>query len=69
VTTTSTRCTTPRIPADVVSVQHFDAWWKKQRHRTPDLLTFTRDDLLRTDDGTGADRPRQLEVGRWPCCP
>ena len=39
-----------RIPADVVSARHFDGWWKKQRHLTPDLLTFTRDDLLRTDD-------------------
>ena len=46
-----------RIPADVVSARHFDAWWKKQRHKTPDLLTFTRDDLLRTDDTAGADRP------------
>jgi ATP-dependent helicase HrpA len=35
-----------RIPANVVSARHFDAWWKKQRHRTPDLLTLTRDDLL-----------------------
>ncbi len=35
-----------RIPADVVSAQHFDAWWKKARHQTPDLLTLTRDDLL-----------------------
>ncbi|GAB5899578.1 ATP-dependent RNA helicase HrpA [Mycolicibacterium mageritense] len=39
-----------RIPADIVSARHFDAWWKKQRHKTPDLLTFTRDDLLRSDD-------------------
>jgi ATP-dependent helicase HrpA len=39
-----------RIPADIVSARHFDAWWKKQRHKTPDLLTFTRDDLLRADD-------------------
>ncbi|GAA3937539.1 ATP-dependent RNA helicase HrpA [Actinoplanes auranticolor] len=30
-----------RIPADVVSARHFDAWWKKARHETPDLLTFT----------------------------
>jgi len=36
-----------RIPADVVSARHFDAWWKKQRHKTPDLLTFTRADLHR----------------------
>jgi ATP-dependent helicase HrpA len=46
-----------RIPADVVSARHFDAWWKKQRHTTPELLTFTRDDLLRTDDTAGSDRP------------
>jgi ATP-dependent helicase HrpA len=44
-----------RIPAEVVSVRHFDAWWKKQRHQTPNLLTFTRDDLLRADDAD--DRP------------
>ncbi|MFB9595425.1 ATP-dependent RNA helicase HrpA [Saccharothrix longispora] len=31
-----------RVPADVVSVRHFDAWWKKARHATPDLLTFDR---------------------------
>jgi ATP-dependent helicase HrpA len=36
-----------RIPSDVVSARHFDAWWKKQRHETPDLLTLTRDDVLR----------------------
>ncbi|MGN6609784.1 MAG: ATP-dependent RNA helicase HrpA, partial [Jatrophihabitans sp.] len=35
-----------RIPASVVSARHFDAWWKKTRSRTPDLLTMTRDDLL-----------------------
>ncbi|BBY81298.1 ATP-dependent RNA helicase HrpA [Mycolicibacterium pulveris] len=39
-----------RVPADVLSARHFDAWWRRQRHKTPDLLTFTRDDLLRTDD-------------------
>ena len=39
-----------RVPVEVVSARHFDAWWKRQRHRTPDLLTLTRDDLLRADD-------------------
>ncbi|KUI03683.1 ATP-dependent RNA helicase HrpA [Mycobacterium sp. IS-3022] len=39
-----------RIPAEVMSARHFDAWWKKQRHVSPNLLTLTRDDLLRTDD-------------------
>jgi ATP-dependent helicase HrpA len=52
-----------RLPADVVSARHFDAWWKKQRHRTPDLLTFTRDDLLRTDHTAGADRPDSWAAG------
>ncbi|MBB5162816.1 ATP-dependent RNA helicase HrpA [Mycobacterium sp. AZCC_0083] len=50
-----------RVPADVVSARHFDAWWKKQRHRTPDLLTFTRNDLLRNDDD--ADRPDTWQAG------
>ncbi len=50
-----------RIPADIVSARHFDAWWKKQRHRTPDLLTFTRDDLLRSEDG--ADNPDTWQAG------
>ncbi len=52
-----------RVPADVVSTRHFDAWWKKQRHKTPNLLTFTRDDLLRTDDAAGADRPDTWQAG------
>ena len=55
-----------RIPADVVSARHFDAWWKKQRHQTPDLLTFSRDDLLRaskTADAADADRPDTWEAG------
>ena len=39
-----------RIPPEAVSASHFDAWWKKQRHQTPDLLTFTRAELLRSDD-------------------
>ena len=54
-----------RIPADVVSARHFDAWWKKQRHQTPDLLTFTRDDLLRTEDVRR--RPAGHLAGRTTC--
>ncbi|WP_010535036.1 ATP-dependent RNA helicase HrpA [Brachybacterium squillarum] len=38
-----------RIPASVVSGRHFDTWWKKQRHETPDLLTLTEQDLLAPD--------------------
>jgi ATP-dependent helicase HrpA len=50
-----------RIPAEIVSVRHFDAWWKKQRHRTPELLTFTRDELLRSDDAE--QRPDSWQAG------
>ena len=48
-----------RIPAGVVSARHFDAWWRKQRHRTPELLTMTRADLLRVadDQRAGAEQP------------
>jgi ATP-dependent helicase HrpA len=38
-----------RVPADVVSGRHFDAWWKRARHETPDLLTFTMSDLVSDD--------------------
>jgi ATP-dependent helicase HrpA len=38
-----------RVPADAVSARHFDAWWKKARHQTPDLLTLKLDDLLSAD--------------------
>lgn len=37
-----------RIPADVVSARHFDAWWKKARREDPQLLTFTREMLVNT---------------------
>jgi len=35
-----------RLPDEIVSARHFDAWWKDARRSTPDLLTFTRDLLL-----------------------
>ncbi|MEU4692711.1 ATP-dependent RNA helicase HrpA [Actinoplanes sp. NPDC023714] len=35
-----------RIPADVVSARHFDGWWKKARRENPELLTFTREDVV-----------------------
>jgi ATP-dependent helicase HrpA len=51
------------IPAEVVSARHFDAWWKKQRHKTPELLTFTLDDLLRTGDTADTERPTAWHSG------
>ncbi|MDH6244295.1 ATP-dependent RNA helicase HrpA [Mycobacterium sp. OTB74] len=50
-----------RIPESAVSAGHFDAWWKKERHQTPDLLTFTRNDLLRTE--TSDDQPDTWQTG------
>ena len=38
-----------RIPAEVVSAQHFDTWWKQARRADPGLLTFTAGDLLSED--------------------
>jgi len=48
-----------RIPADIVSARHFDAWWKKARHTDPDLLTFTRELLV----NAGRDA---LDPGAYP---
>ncbi|TDB74057.1 ATP-dependent RNA helicase HrpA [Micromonospora sp. KC721] len=50
-----------RIPADVVSGRHFDAWWKQTRREHPDLLTFTRDLLVNAGRGgvDEADYPDQ----------
>jgi ATP-dependent helicase HrpA len=52
-----------RLPEGIISTRHFDTWWKKQRHKTPELLTFTRDDLLRTEDADDADRPDTWRAG------
>ncbi len=38
-----------RIPAEVVSAQHFDTWWKQARRADPELLTFKAADLLSED--------------------
>jgi ATP-dependent helicase HrpA len=46
----------------VVSVRHFDAWWKKARQATPELLTLTPDDLVRP--GAGAVSAEQFP-DRW----
>ncbi|HEV7203913.1 MAG TPA: ATP-dependent RNA helicase HrpA [Jatrophihabitans sp.] len=51
-----------RVPADVVSGRHFDAWWKSARHETPDLLTLTRDDLLRHEEAD-AESPDVWQAG------
>ncbi|HEY6793833.1 MAG TPA: ATP-dependent RNA helicase HrpA [Kineosporiaceae bacterium] len=51
-----------RIPDDVVSGRHFDAWWKQARRAEPELLTFTPDLLLA--DGQDLDYARDFP-DRW----
>lgn len=48
-----------RIPAEVVSVRHFDAWWKKTRRNSPDLLDLTREMLLADSPDADAEFPRE----------
>jgi ATP-dependent helicase HrpA len=48
-----------RVPAEAVSARHFDTWWKKARHETPDLLTLKLDDLL-------SDAAGDLDSGAYP---
>ena len=44
-----------RVPAEVVSGRHFDTWWKRERRRQPDLLTFTAEML--TTEAAAEVRP------------
>ncbi|WP_248839792.1 DUF3418 domain-containing protein [Frankia sp. AgKG'84/4] len=48
-----------RIPADVVSAGHFDAWWRRTRRDDPKLLDFTPSLLVSAGAGgiTEADYP------------
>ncbi|GAA2174136.1 ATP-dependent RNA helicase HrpA [Agrococcus versicolor] len=39
-----------RIPMHVTDARAFQRWWRDARTETPDLLTFTREDLLGRDD-------------------
>ena len=49
-----------RVPADVVSTRHFDAWWKKARRQQPELLTFDPSMLRRDEVGdVDAEFPRE----------
>ncbi|ARD42400.1 ATP-dependent RNA helicase HrpA [Actinomyces gaoshouyii] len=39
-----------RLPENIHGAADFDAWWKRERSRRPDLLDFTRELLLPDDD-------------------
>ncbi|MFJ8435179.1 ATP-dependent RNA helicase HrpA [Kitasatospora sp. NPDC094019] len=55
-----------RLPEDIVSTRHFDAWWKKARHEQPDLLNFEKSMLI--NDAAGgvaeADYPDHWQQGK-----
>ena len=45
-----------RIPGEVVSARHFDAWWKRASQDRPDLLDFERSMLIEeAADAPGAE--------------
>ena len=48
-----------RIGREVTSARTFDAWWKKERAKQPDLLRFTRELLINPTSGA-------LDVGAYP---
>ncbi|MBP6996654.1 MAG: ATP-dependent RNA helicase HrpA [Phycicoccus sp.] len=48
-----------RIPPDISSERHFDRWWRGERQRRPNLLTFPADLLL-------SDRAREVETDDYP---
>ncbi|MFF0487886.1 ATP-dependent RNA helicase HrpA [Nocardia sp. NPDC004068] len=56
-----------RVPADVVSVRHFDSWWRKAQRKDPGLLDFSTATVVNSDaavlDPTAfPDRWRQGEL-------
>ncbi|MEC3914605.1 ATP-dependent RNA helicase HrpA [Nocardia sp. CDC160] len=38
-----------RIPSDIVSVRHFDSWWRKAQRKDPNLLDFTASTVVNED--------------------
>jgi len=44
-----------RIPSDIVSVRHFDRWWKDERVADPHRLDLSIDDLLDPEVETPGD--------------
>ncbi|MEV0246197.1 ATP-dependent RNA helicase HrpA [Nocardia sp. NPDC050712] len=44
-----------RVPADIVSVRHFDSWWKTAKRKDPALLEFSKSTVV--NDGAVALDP------------
>jgi ATP-dependent helicase HrpA len=55
-----------RLGAEVVSGAHFDTWWKKERQRRPDLLTFDPEMLTHdtAEEVREEDFPEEWEQGQ-----
>ena len=51
-----------RVPVEATGARAFDAWWKTQRHRTPDLLTYPRA-LLVPEEPDADSHPDRWQVG------
>jgi ATP-dependent helicase HrpA len=56
-----------RIPADVVSVAHFDSWWKTARKQRPDQLSFWTSMLFspQAPEVSKEDYPTSWRVGEF----
>lgn len=53
-----------RIPDDIVSTRHFDAWWKRARREDPELLNYPTSLLLpNADEIDEADFPTEVTQG------
>jgi ATP-dependent helicase HrpA len=55
-----------RIPESVISGNHFDRWWRKERLVRPDLLNFTQELLIEPEAAAalgGAGRPQSWKQG------
>jgi ATP-dependent helicase HrpA len=55
-----------RIPASVISGNHFDRWWRKERLERPDLLNFTQELLIEPEAAAalgGGGRPQSWKQG------
>ena len=56
-----------RIPEHVVSVRHFEKWWRGQRRERPDALELSVDELLQGSDfGDGIIDGREACPDQWP---
>jgi ATP-dependent helicase HrpA len=53
-----------RIPEQVISGAHFDRWWRDERKRDPQRLTFTRELLIAPTAADALDDPGRPTVWR-----